>query len=223
MASPGRRHLDVDRVTPQAHKWEFKARFRARAFGWRSQPAITRIKQAVSEIKKVAKKDPVLGAEGAVMFVERLSPALEQIDSSSGAIGTAVNRAIEALVPVIAAAPVDMKTRDAWLERLFQAHQDDGMPYIEPLADYWGELCVSQELASAWADRLLDITERVLSPEARPGEFFHGTSACLSALYHAGRYKELIELVGDKTQWNYGEWAARALAALDEGAGRNPR
>jgi hypothetical protein len=38
-----------------AHKWEFKPRFRRHAFGWKSQPAITRIKQAVAEIKKVAK------------------------------------------------------------------------------------------------------------------------------------------------------------------------
>jgi hypothetical protein len=30
------------------HEWEFKARFRRHAFGWRSQPAITRIRQAVS-------------------------------------------------------------------------------------------------------------------------------------------------------------------------------
>ena len=50
----------------ETHKWEFKARFRRHAFGWKSQPAITRIKQAVAEIKKVAKKDPVLAAEGAI-------------------------------------------------------------------------------------------------------------------------------------------------------------
>ena len=37
------------------HKWAFKERFRRHAFGWKSQPAITRIKQAVAEIKEVAK------------------------------------------------------------------------------------------------------------------------------------------------------------------------
>ncbi len=66
------------------HKWEFKARFRRHAFGWKSQPAITRLKQAVAEIKKAAKKEPVLGAEGAIALIERVSPALEQVDSSSG-------------------------------------------------------------------------------------------------------------------------------------------
>ena len=67
------------------HVWEFKARFRRHAFGWRSQPAIQRVKQAVSEIRKAARKDPVLAAEGAVTLFERLSPALEEVDSSSGA------------------------------------------------------------------------------------------------------------------------------------------
>jgi hypothetical protein len=45
--------MSAKRSAPSAetHKWEFKARFRRRAFGWKSQPAITRIKQAVAEIK----------------------------------------------------------------------------------------------------------------------------------------------------------------------------
>ena len=36
-----------------------------------SQPAIKRIKKAVSEIKKAACKAPVLGGEGAVLFIEK--------------------------------------------------------------------------------------------------------------------------------------------------------
>ncbi len=40
------------------HKWEFNARFRRHAFGWRSQPAIQRVKEAVAEIKSVARKEP---------------------------------------------------------------------------------------------------------------------------------------------------------------------
>ena len=65
-----------------------------------------RIKEAIAEIKKVARSDKVLAADGAVTFLEKLSPALEHVDSSSGAIGTASNRAIEALVPIIEVAPV---------------------------------------------------------------------------------------------------------------------
>jgi hypothetical protein len=149
-----------------AHTWEFKARFpRFRhAFGWKSQPAITRIKQAVAEIKKVAKTDPVLAAEGAIAFLERVSPALEQVDSSSGSIGTAVGNAIAELVPIIARA---RRREDA--RRLARAAvrgaAADQIPYIERLADHWGELCASKEVASAWADKLVGITRMALRPD----------------------------------------------------------
>ena len=97
----------ASRPKAEAHRWQFVSRFRRGAFGWKSQPAILRVRQAVSEIKKVARRDPGLGAEGAVRLLERVSPALEHVDSSSGAIGTAVNHAIEELVAIIARAPAD--------------------------------------------------------------------------------------------------------------------
>src|SRR6266849_9202051 len=146
------------------HQWEFRSRFRRQAFGWRSQPAIQRIRQAVTEIKQAARRDPVLGAEGAVLLIERIAPALENIDSSSGAIGTAVNNALAELVPIIARAPADATTRGAWLERLWAAHEADLMPYIERLADDWGELCASQKVAAARVDRLIGTTRVALSP-----------------------------------------------------------
>ena len=96
-----------------AHKWEFRARFRRHAFGWKSQPAIKRIKEAVSEIKLVARGDELLAAEGAVLFLEKVSPALERVDSSSGAIGTAVNNAVAAVVDIIASAPRSARP-DRW-------------------------------------------------------------------------------------------------------------
>ncbi len=37
------------------HPWAFRARFRANAFGCKSQPAIARVRAAVAEINKVAK------------------------------------------------------------------------------------------------------------------------------------------------------------------------
>ena len=48
----------------ERHKWVFQARFRRHAFGWKSQPANKRIKEAVSEIKKVGRTDKILAAEG---------------------------------------------------------------------------------------------------------------------------------------------------------------
>lgn len=197
----------------EKHKWTFWARFRKNAFGWRSQPAIKRVKEAVSEIKKVARKDKVLAAKGAVLFLEKVSPALEHVDSSSGSIGTAVNNAIVALVDIIAKAPADEKTREKWLERLFEAHGEDQIPYIEQLADYWGELCVTPEIASRWGDQLIGITRMALSSNKSLRGHFHGASACLSALYAAGRYDDLLDVLKDETFWPYKRWAAKALAA----------
>ncbi|MCA9797182.1 MAG: hypothetical protein KC910_35475, partial [Candidatus Eremiobacteraeota bacterium] len=96
------------------HAWQFRARFRRNAFGWQSQPAMKRVKEAVAEIKKVAKTDPLLAAEGAVLFIERVAPALERVDGSSGAMGSTVNGALATLSEIIAAAPADDKTRDQW-------------------------------------------------------------------------------------------------------------
>jgi hypothetical protein len=204
-------------MTPAAaHKWAFAPRFRRHAFGWRSQPAVQRVRDALAEIQKVSKKDPALAAAGAVLFLEKVPPALEQVDSSSGAIGTAVNHAIETCGRIIAEAPVDAETRDLWLERLWEAHQNDEIPYIERLADYWGELCASRDRASAWADRLIGTVEAAWSPNRRPGGYFHGTIACLSALFHAGRHEELIALL-DKAPislWHYREWGVKALVAM---------
>lgn len=201
-------------ATAGRHVWEFKPRFRRQAFGWKSQPAIQRIGQAVTEIKKVARRDPILAAEGAVVFLERLSPAIEQVDSSSGAIGTTVNHAIDELVPIIAQAPGDPKVRGAWLERLWEAHAEDRMPYIEALADHWGELCGSKDVASEWADRLLDLTRLTLGPEKGLGGYFSGTPACLSALYRAERYAEILDLLKDETRWLHRRWAVKALCAM---------
>ena len=43
--------------TASAHSWTFRARFRAGAFGWRSDLPIKRIKEAVSEIKTVVARN----------------------------------------------------------------------------------------------------------------------------------------------------------------------
>ena len=202
------------------HTWTFRARFRRHAFGWRSQPAIKRIKEAVSEIKKAARKDPVLGAEGAVLFLEKVSPAIEQVDSSSGAIGTAVNNAIDALVPTIAKAPADGKLHDKWLERLWRAVEDDDIPYIEMLPDHWGELCVTPERASRWADEFIDAVRMTWGPNPELSGYYKGTAACLSALLKAGRNTEimaLLELAPHKF-WHDRKWGVKALTSMGKKA-----
>lgn len=203
-----------------AHKWQFSSRFRRQAFGWRSDTPIQRIKEAVSEIKLVARKDPVLAAEGAVIFLERLSPALEQVDSSSGAIGTTVNRVIDTLVPIIVKADVNPSTRQKWLERLWQAIQDDTVPYIENLGDSWGELCTTPELASRWADEFMPTVEHVWNPQTSDHGYFKGTTACLSSLFAAGRHDELLTLLEKShIKWWYDRrWGVKALVAMGKKA-----
>ena len=203
-----------------AHKWQFASRFRRHAFGWRSDTPVQRIKEAITEIKQVARKEPVLAAEGAIILLEKLSPALEQVDSSSGALGSAVNKAIDTLVPIIVKADVEPKLRHRWLERLWQALQDDEMPYIELLGDYWGELCVTPELASLWADEFLPVVESVWSPNASGHGFFKGTSACLASMSAAGRHQELLALI-DKAPfkwWHDRRWGVKALSAMGKKA-----
>ena len=199
----------------EKQRWQFAPRFRRNAFGWRSQPAILRVRQAVAEIGKARRRDPVLAAEGAVLFLERVSPALEHVDGSSGAIGSAVNRAIEQLVPLIASAPIDIGRRSVWLERLWEAFAADAIPYIETLGDFWGNLCANRQLASAWADALIEDLRRSWEQEA-PGHYFHGTMVCLSSLLGAERYQDLLGLL-DKAPfvcWQYRRWGVRALVAM---------
>jgi hypothetical protein len=201
--------------TAKAHSWAFRSRFRANAFGWRSDLPIKRIKEAVAEITKAARKDEVLGAEGAVIFLEKVSAALEPVDSSSGAIGTVVNRAIETLVPIVAQAPASDHLRDKWLERLWRAVEDDAIPYIELLPDHWGELCATPERASRWADGFIEGVRLVWSPDLPRGGHFKGTAACLSALYSAGRHEDLLGLLEQSPYkfWHDRHWGVRALAA----------
>ena len=111
-----------------SRKWLFKKNLRARAFGWRgSKLAISRLKEAASEIRSAAKSDPVAAGDGSVWLMERIWPAFQDIDTSSGALGTAVARTLSELISILAGAPADHATRSKWLERLFEAVQNDGV------------------------------------------------------------------------------------------------
>jgi hypothetical protein len=203
-----------------AHKWQFAPRFRRQAFGWRSDTPIQRIKEALAEIKQVARKEPILAAEGAVTLLEKLSPALEQADSSSGALGSAVNRAIDTLVPIISKADVEPRVRQCWLERLWQALQDDEMPYIESLGEHWGELCCTPDLAAKWVDEFLPLVDHIWSPQSSGHGYFKGTSACLASLYAAGRNEQLLALLerAPFKWWHDRQWGVKALVAMGKKA-----
>ena len=202
------------------HGWGFKAKLRARAYGWRgSALAVTRLKEALSEIKAVAKSDPVTAGEGAVSLMERIWPAFQDIDTSSGALGTAVARTLEQLIPILAGAPADHGVRASWLERLFDAVQEDGVQYLAPVEERWGEIARYPDLIHAYADRLLPILRRAWADQER---FSHvtGTAICLSCLLEAGRYTELQDLLAMQRMrfWSWHRFGAEAL--LRRGSGR---
>ena len=203
-------------MTVSKHKWTFPSRFRAGAYSWKaSRLACQRLREAVSEIKKVAKKDPLIGAEGAVRLMEKIWPALEHVDSSSGALGSAVIKALDALIPIVVNAPADGKTRDKWLDRLWQAMADDGVDYLSPVGDRWGELCGSIEVAGRWGDDLVS-TLRSCWTDQNPGNYFHGATACLSCLLTTGRYEELLDLLElpRYPSWHYRRYGVEALLAM---------
>ena len=203
-------------TTSPPHKWQFALRFKRNAFGWKSDAPIQRIKEALSEIKQAGKQDPVLAAEGAILLLGKLSPALMGVDSSSGALGSWVNRAIDTLAPVITQANVTPAVRKKWMRKLWQALEEDQMPYIESLGDHWGALCAGPELASTWADEMLPTLQSVWSPTAPRHGYYRGTTACLSALLAAGRHEELLDLIATEPHqwWHSRRWGVKALVAM---------
>jgi hypothetical protein len=61
----------------------------------------------------------LLASQGAILFIEKLVPAIGEIDSSSG-YRTAANTALYDLAVIIIKAEADQETREKWLERLWQ-------------------------------------------------------------------------------------------------------
>ena len=197
-----------------SHKWAFKTRFRGGAYGWKGTSlASKRMREAVSEIKKVAKSDPALAGEGVVEFMCRLYPALQQIDGSSGSLGIAVNRTLEALIPVLIKADWDMNTRGKWLEKLFEAIQDDGVQFLSPMEERWGEICVYPGLAHLWADRIFPLLKQTWA-EGSGGGSVVGSTLCVSCLLTTERYDELEDVLSLKAYvfWHYDRYWAEALA-----------
>ncbi|WP_040855413.1 hypothetical protein [Thiorhodovibrio frisius] len=199
------------------HRWEFRARFRTNAFGWKgSKLAAERLKEALSEIKKVARTDPVLAADGAILLMEKLWPALAQIDTSSGALGNAAGKTVHALIDIVLAAPVDTTQNERWLERLQQAVDDDGVDYLWEVSERWGELCRTPERASRFADDCLSL---VRASWQSAGGYCKWTPACLSCLLKAQRHEELLALIDTAPylSWGYRCFGVQALVAMGRG------
>jgi hypothetical protein len=144
--------------------------------------------------------------------MERLWPALQHIDTSSGALGTAVHSTLEELIPLLIAAPANRDTRAKWLERLFDAVQEDGVEYLDPVSERWGEIARYPDLVNQYADMLL---ERIREAWADRQHFNHviGSAICLSCLLEAGRHDELRSLMALRRHrfWSDDRFAAEAL------------
>src|SRR5580704_14692463 len=109
-------------------EWQFKRKFRTNAYGWRaSSLAIGRLKEAAAEIRYAAKSDPVAAGDGVVSLMERIWPAFQGIDTSSGALGAAVFRTVNEEMQILTVGAADDATKDKWLERLFEAVQNEGV------------------------------------------------------------------------------------------------
>jgi len=197
-----------------SHPWSFRQRLRARAFGWRgSSLAIQRLKEALAEIEAANRSAPALAAEGAVLLMERLWPALQAVDSSSGSLGNAVGKTVHALIDILLAAPADEPTLERWLERLWTAMEEDGVDFLSEVGERWGELCRTAPRAGRVADGLITTVRLSWSPEHKG--YFRGTFACLSCLLAAGRHQDLLALLATAPylSWHYRRYGVLALAA----------
>src|ERR1700732_4552933 len=194
-------------------EWQFKRKFRTNAYGWRaSSLAIGRLKEAAAEIRSVAKSDPVAAGDGVVSLMERIWPAFQGIDTSSGALGAAVFRIVNELIPILTVASADHATRSKWLERLFEAVQNDGVEYLAPLEDRWGEIAQYPDLIDEYADRMIEMV-RCAWDDHQTFQHVIRTSICLSCLLEAGRYDELQELLATRRMksWSWHRFGAEAL------------
>ncbi|MBF0244705.1 MAG: hypothetical protein HQL31_05485 [Planctomycetes bacterium] len=196
-------------------KWAFPAKFRSGCYGWRgSQKAAQNLKAAVREIRKAAKTEPVQAGEGAIKLLGRIWPAFQHIDTSSGALGTAVNHALEDdLVPLLIDLDADIGVRRKWMEKLQEAVDEDGVDYLWPVRERWGEICVFPELAGEWADHTREFVRQVYVHNRLEGRYgYTGTDVVLfSCLLATGRHDEIIQFLELDL---HPHWSTRKFAAM---------
>ena len=164
------------------HPWAFRARARANAFGLEPQPAISSRARG-SRRDQEGRQERILSllaAEGRmVLFLEsRFASACSRRDSSSGATpGSAVNRATRELVPLIASAPADAKTRDAWLRACStKLTPPTRSRTSKTLADHWRASCARRRRSRRACGRSTgrDHEERAVTrPEYARGHYHY--------------------------------------------------
>ena len=123
-----------------------------------------------------------------------------------------MSRTVNELIPILTVAPADHATRSEWLERMFEAVQNDGVEYLAPLEDRWGEIAQYPDLIDEYADRMIETVGRAWA-DHQTFQHVIGTSLCLSCLLERGRYKELQDLLATRrtTFWSWHKFGAEAL------------
>ncbi|MEA3280816.1 MAG: hypothetical protein U9Q38_09500, partial [Thermodesulfobacteriota bacterium] len=116
------------------------------------------------------------------------------------------------LIPILIKAPADKATREKWLEQLFDAVLDDGVQYLSPVEERWGEICVFPELTNKWTDRILPLLKDGWRNQ-NVSNYVVMTDICLSCLLESGRYIELEHLLSLRSAdfWSYDKYWAEAL------------
>ncbi len=199
------------------NKWKFISYFRSNAYGWKgSRLAAKRVKDAVAEINKVAKVDLADAAIGAVKFIEKIVPAIEQVDDSWGILGNSVGSAIPELIDVMTRAVVHGIMDKEQIKRIWVAYINDGFGYLESIGEYWGQICGTSDRATMWVNLLLLMEKEKIGEEKILG-YSRGTIPLLSCLITCKRYAELMYYLKSPNlgAWSYQVFGATAL--LEQG------
>lgn len=165
------------------------------------------LQRAVAELRRASRGDPARAADGAVLLIERMGPAIEVVEDVVGTLAGAAARAIDRVAPMIAGAPAEDAAREAWLQRLWAALVADEAGHVRRLAEHWGALCATPARAGEWAARLL--------PAAREGLATAASIACLAGQVASGQHAAALGLLAGRQieVWPERQFGVLALAA----------
>jgi hypothetical protein len=95
---------------------------------------------------------------------------------------------------------------------LFEAVQNDGVEYLSPLEERWGEIAQYRDLMDEYANLMIGLVRQAWRLDQK---FAHikGLSICLSCLLERGRYDDLQELLAiyHGKFWPWHRYGAEAL------------
>lgn len=197
-------------ISPVAPTWAFLSQLDPRkTAGQPARVVVGHLHRAIGELRRVTRRDPARAVEGGVVCLERIPAAVEPVEDPLGSVAAEVVRTIDAVVPLLAAAPEDGV--DARLERLWALLQADALARLGRLGEHWGALCRGPERARAWALRL----SPALAGE--PAGSAVGV-ACLSSHVAAGMLPETLALLAERPVdvWPERQFGVLALATRGE-------